>query len=246
MEKDLMTLELAAPGREFVIPYIARALQGSGVALASGGSPAAMAVMLSGTEVYAARRGEALDETSPVDTAHPLARAEQDFARRCADSAMPAFILRCANTVGTGMTGYMQQLARSIYRGTFFHFAGNEARLSTVHATQLADMVRELATAPREKFAGAILKPLNVTDSCDHTLRDLADALAFRMDTKHISTLSTAGQKWLGRLIYGSDRHARYTSTLTFSSALAQELFDTPTTDTVHYLRTHTYDQDSL
>lgn len=239
------TLYLYAPGRAFVAPYICRELPAWAVTVAGDGEPAPagadFAVMLSGTEVYAAAEGELLDESTPIASDSPLAAAEARFAAACEAAGVRHAILRCANTVGTGMQGFVQSLARSIYRGTFLHFAGNDARLSAVHAVDVAAAVRCLAEAP-----GAPDSPLNITDGADPSLTDLADALAARMNGKHISTLSTGFQKWLGRILYGRELYRRYTTTLTFDGSALRRLTGLPPVTVTRYLRTHNYDESSL
>ena len=244
MKNDASSLLIVAPGREFVLPYIERELPKAAITmlspdeLATGDVSPEAAVMLSGTEVYAPTEGRMLDESTPVDAAHPLAKAEEVFTAFCKRKGLRPIILRCTNTVGTGMTGYMQQLVRSIYRGTFFHFAGNEAVLSTVHAAQIAANISSLL-----RHEGPLPSPINITDGAEHTLTDVANALAHRMNGKHISTLSTFGQKWLGRMLYGAERYGTYTRSLTFASTADLNL---GTIDTVDYLRTHIYDENSL
>lgn len=241
-------LLLYAPQREFVTPYIERALPDMRVLPIDVATPPAtaggcdFAVMLSGTEIYDADEGDDLDETTPIRSSSSLAREEAAFLSLSKAAGLRHIVLRCANTVGTGMTMYMRSLAESIYRATFFHFAGNEARLSVIHTADIAAVVKVLADDTRAAADDAIL---NIA-GCNPTLHDLADALAWRMNQKHISTLSTAGQKWLGRLLYGRRKYRRYTTTLTFSDRRLRELTGTPAIDVVQYLHTHIYDEESL
>ena len=100
------------------------------------------------------------------DDKSPWVKLEEEFSAKASASGTPAYILRCAPIVGTGMTGSVRRLAESIYRGVFFHFPGNEARKSIVHATDVARAARFIADntlAPRI---------YNLTDGADPTLHD--------------------------------------------------------------------------
>lgn len=247
MEKELKYILFSAPGREFVKPYVERELPDCVlVADASelpDGAKAELAVMLSGCEVYDADEGENLDESTPLREDSALARAEKEFTAEAAHTGLPAMILRCANTVGTGMTGFPMSIARSIYRGFYFHFKDNDARLSCVHASQVAAALRLLIEKGTPE--GGTLT-VNITDGSDTTLHDFAEAIVARMGNKRISTLSTWGQIWLGKLFYGKERYRRLTSTLTYSDARLRELIGPARESMVEYMRNHVYDEDSL
>lgn len=247
MEKEIKYILFSAPGREFVKPYVERELPDYVlVADASelpDGANAELAVMLSGCEVYDADEGENLDESTPLRRDSALARAEEELAAEAARAGLPAMILRCANTVGTGMTGFPMSIARSIYRGFYFHFKDNDARLSCVHASQVAAALRLLIEKCTPE-SGTLT--VNITDGSDTTLHDFAEAIVARMGNKRISTLSTWGQIWLGKLFYGKERYRRLTSTLTFSDALLRSLTGPAGESMVDYMRNHVYDEDSL
>ena len=118
-----------------------------------------------------------------------------------------------------------------------------DARRSIPHATDLGRIAHTLATAgvPDRKNM-----TYNVTDGSDPTIHDFAEALAYRMNNKRISTLSTRPQQWIGKKIYGEKRYALYTSSRTFSSGKLKLDMAFRATDTCEYLRTHVYDQNSL
>lgn len=238
METQAKILLLRAPGREFVRPYIEAQMPEWQVVETCERPDAA--VMLSGTEIYEPSEGEDLDEGTPVNENCPLAEAERRFADECRGAGMSVRILRCANTLGTGMTGYVRALAESIYRGAFFHFPDNEARLSVVHAADVARVVNTLVA--NDKAVGVF----NLTDESNPTLHDLAEAIAFRMNEKRISNASTFGQKWLAKLFYGAKRYRQYTTTLTFSGKAVRELVGVEPLVATEYLRTHVYDENSL
>lgn len=240
-------LFISCPDREFVLPYLERELPKvplviAGNEMKSDEQPAA-AVMISGTELYIPSEGENLEENTAADGRLPLAAAEVEFTRLASDMGLTPVILRCANIIGTGMTGFPHRLAASILQGTFFHFPGNEARLSVVHASEIARLTA-LIYSRRPQGGNAVV--YNVCDSINPTLHDLAEALAFRMDNRRISNLSTRFQRMLGRLFYGRTLYRRYTSTLTFSNARLRNELDFEPCDTLNYMRTHVYDHSSL
>ncbi len=236
-----ITLMLAAPGREFVLPYIEAAIPGADI-VGVDSAGADVAVMLSGTEIYALPDGAVLAAIdSEVDGRLPLARAEVEFAGASRRLGLKPVILRCANTVGTGMTGYPRKLAESIARGMFFHFPANDARVSVVHAADVAALVAALARGEAVPQREVYI----VTDGDNPTLHDFANALAFRMNDKRISNLSTWGQRLAGRVFYGSD-YRRYTTTLTFDGSDAVRDLGFCPTPVVRYLREHKYDENSL
>lgn len=249
MDCNLPTLLIYAPGREFVVPYIERDLPGTTLRLLAGDelehedNSGAPAIMLSGTEIYKATQGTALDEDTPVDNTSPMAAAETAFTAFCNRKGAPPIVLRCANTVGTGMQGYVRRLAEAVYRGFFYHFADNDSRLSVVHACDVAAVVKALLTKPEAHGSGLTL---NVTDGEDPTLHNLVEALAFRMKQKRVSTLSTRWQQWACAILYGRARMQRLTSTLTFDGSRVRRLTGTEPVSVTEYLRNHIYDDSSL
>lgn len=223
-------INIYAPGGDFILPYIKRAT-------GSAGDDVDVAVMISSTDIYLPSRGWA-DEDSPIDASSEWEKYEKDFnALHGGDKHV--YILRCAPVIGTGMRGKMRTLAGEIYRGLFFHFPGNEARMSVIHASDVGRAVDFLVRA------GAPSGVYNLTDGVYHTLHDIAEAMAFRMGNKRISNLSTRPQQIIGRWIYGRDRYRRYTTSELFSSGRLQALGFKPN-DTCEYMRTHVYDDSSL
>lgn len=223
------TVYIFAPEGDFLMPYIRRE-----IAVADDGT----AVMLSSTDIYKPDQGW-LDEDSPLNEASKWYALEKQFTEEANGRGPKAYILRCAPIVGTGMTGQVRRLAEEIYRGFFFHFPGNEARKSVVHAVDVAKAVKFLV----ENDAPAGI--YNLTDGVDPTLHDLAEAIAFRMTNKRISNLSTRPQQMIGKFIYGRERYRHYTTSELFSSSRIRALgFET--VDTCEYMRTHIYDESSL
>lgn len=217
---------------DFLTPY----LKAFGVT-----DDAAAKVMISSAEIYRRQPDAWLDEEAPVDTASPWYEAEQRFI--AANKGKECVVLRCAPIVGTGMTGTVRRLAEDIWRGTFFHFPGNDAHISVVHAVDVARAVKALSDI---EFDGADVQIFNLTDTVDPMLHDLAEALAYRMNNKRISTLSTKPQQWMGRIAYGRRKYEQYTRPQLYRSAKIRQYLDFEPTDVCAYLRTHVYDDNSL
>lgn len=218
-----------APEADFLLPYIEREV---------GKNPGSLAVMISSTEIYAPHSDEILDESADKIPGSKWEVLEGEFL----ESHPDGIILRAAPIVGTGMTGAMRRLVEEIYSGRFMHFPDNDARKSVVHAAGIAKAVACLVNAVSLDAGERVF---NITDNEDPTLHDLAEALAFRMDNKRISNISTRPQQMLAKMLYGK-RYRYYTTTERFScSRLVKALGYTPVS-VCNYLRTHVYDNDSL
>lgn len=237
------TLCLYAPGSDFVIKYIKAAMPGTTIVGPDDITSAGMAVMISSADIYGAGQFELRSEDEALDKNSVWYEYENEFTARCRRANIRGLVLRCPDIVCTGMTGFTRHLANAIWRGTFFHFPGNDARRSVVHATDIAEAI---ILACKELTASADIVTYNICDGVNPTLHDLAEALAFRMSNKRISNLSTKPQQIIGRLIYGRRRYAEYTDTRTLScAAICRDLGFRPT-DVCSYLRTHNYDDTSL
>lgn len=140
------------------------------------------------------------------------------------------------------MTGAVRSLAAEVNQGLFYHFPGNETRMSVVHGTDVANIVAALFNA-KALPEGTLY--YNVTDGCDPTVHDLAEALAFRMNEKRISTLSTRPQQIIGKIIFGK-RYRRWTTERTFDGSALRRALAVEPIDVCNYLRTHVYDDNSL
>lgn len=223
------------PRQEFLHPYFERELAGYNVtfSLEMTGKPD-LTLMVSSTDIYGQTEGENYDETTETDPGSPYAAAEQEYGLFCRKHGLPCTIIRGANITGTGMDGFPMELARGIARGTLMHIAGNEARISVVHAVDVARLGHMLANC------GEIV---NLTDGTASTIDAMMEAIAHRLDDKRIYTIKP---KW-ARLLYGKERFRRLTTTLTFSNAKAIRLTDNaPLTVVTDYLNTHIYDNESL
>lgn len=202
---------------------------------------AGFGLMISSTDIYGAGEKENVTEDSSVDESSRWFEYEKHFLDFCTDRGLRPVILRCAPIVGTGMGGFTGALARDVYRGIFFHFPDNEARVSVVHAVDVASVGIRI-------LEGMVSSPAPVyilADCDDPKLDDLAEALAYRMNEKRISNLSTRPQQVIARWLYGK-RYTTYTSTRTFVSLKAVRELDFEPVTVVNYLRTHVYDENSL
>lgn len=235
-ETTTTPIAFVCPGNEFVKPYIEQLLVTADIEQLRKGDTA---IMLSSTDIYEPDSKKLIDETSPVRTTSAWKKSEDDFISVCESRGLKWYIFRAAPIVGTGMTGTIRELAEEIARGMFMHFPGNETQLSVVHAS---DIARAAEYVISNNIDGHIF---NLSDNCDPTLHDIAEALAYRMNNKRISTISTLPQQWFMRLIYGRKRMARYTTTARYSSAAIQALGFEPTS-VCDYLHTHVYDDNSL
>lgn len=202
-------------------------------------------VFLSSVEVYGRKDGENWSEADIADPDSPVGHAklaaEEMLSEWCRERDVKLTILRLPLVVGTGMEGPLRKMVNRIYRGTYQHVAGNEARLSVVHATDVAKAVIDLG-----KTGGTF----NLTDGVNPTVHDLAEAFAHRLNDKRIMTLSEKrARRWalMNDFIPGSfftrQELKRMITTLTFSSVKAQEAGWQPQSVT-EYLLTHDYEND--
>ena len=219
----------------FMQPYLRAATKGN--AEPSHHTP----VLLSSTDIYLPSPDRITDENGTVDQNSKWFEIEQEFIQSHKGEAIA--ILRAAPIVGTGMQGFVRRLAEEIHRGTFLHFPGNECRISVVHAVDVAASLVELSSI---RFAAGSTSIYNISDGVDPTIHDLAEALAFRMNNKRISTLSTKPQQWLGRMVYGSKKYGMYTTDRRYSSLRLRETIKQKPVDVCEYLHNHIYDECSL
>lgn len=251
MADKVRTLAVFAPGREFVLPYLEAALPVWHILRLekehlAGGCPgdADVAIMLSGTEIYMIPDCgcDKMDESGPIDSSSALAEAERAFGDYCRRVSLNPIVLRCANTVGTGMKGLPMELVRWIHRGWLMHFPGNDTRLSAVHAVDIAECVHQLVE--KGLCTGALT--LNATDCADPSVHDLCEAFAFRLGSKRIYTLSTKPQQFIARWFYGKRLMHILTTTVTFDGLALRKLVDVKPVHVAEYLTTHVYDESSL
>lgn len=230
-DQQLPTLYLFTPGRDFVRPYFERNM--TGYTISDNPDGADCAVMISTTGVYDVTEGLCFNEFTPLLETSLEVAEEKLFQNHCSERGLNPVILRCADIVGTGMTGYPRELANKIYRGTYLNISGNTAVRSFVHAVSLPDAAN-LALARPDIY--------NVTDRSDTPLNDFADALAWRISQKRIFSL---GSKWF-KFIFGKSNYERQTRSLTFSCEKIASVGEFKPVGVVEYLKNHVYDESSL
>lgn len=164
---------------------------------------------------------------------HAPASDDAEFDAYCEEHGLPVAALACCDIIGTGMTGLPRRIAAGIARGTYVHIRGNEARISLIHATDVARAVRTICGCQGT---------YTLSDCHPHTMHDLAEAIAYRMNDKRIYTIGPR----LARLWYGSDYYRTLTSDHLFESTFTADFPDFVPVDTLRYMHTHIYDQTSL
>ncbi len=229
--RDEKEIFVHAPGREFVMPFIRRDLRSYALTEIAG-ETTDYAVMISTTDVYAVPEGDCFNELAPISDSSDAYLAEAAYIDKCRALGLSPTILRCGHIVGTGMNGLPRRIAESIYRGVFVDIRGNTARQSFVHASDLGQAIG-LTLGSGEVF--------NVTDGCDPTMADFADALAVRISQKRLFSVSPR----IFRFFYGKRFYGQLTENKTFSGEkLRSRGFKAaPVTE---YLKTHVYDDESL
>lgn len=208
--------------------------------------PGAM-VYISSTGVYGLEEGVNINESTSCNPRDLLytqkLEVEKILTRWCRENQVPLAILRPAMIVGTGMGGELRRIVNAVWRGTYRHVRGNEARVSVVHAVSVADAVVAVA---------GLYGVWNVTDGQDPSRHDLVEALSARLDHKRVYTLDLSKARLLARIgdwlpVTGFTTKSlqRQLSTITFdSSRLISETQFKPVA-VVEYLKNHNYDESS-
>lgn len=156
-----------------------------------------------------------------------------EFDDYCRQRQLPVVVIRCPYIVGTGMGGLTRKIAAGIFKGTFVHITGNDARISVVHATDVAKAA-SIAAGSQGSYT--------LTDGTDPTVHDLADALAYRMGDKRIFSI---GPRW-AKLWYGGTYYTTLTTSHTAPDTFSTVFPDFHPVSVVEYLKTHVYDEQSL
>lgn len=251
---------LLCPEREFLVPYLERQL-GPGwdivTRLADTNAPD-RALMISSTEIYNVEQGLNYDETTEVYAESSWHAHEKMFEAYCRQRSLAPVIVRCAYIVGTGMTGLPMLIARRIHSGTMRHIADprprHETRLnrgrdlapvrehamvSVVHAVDVA-LAADLLTRPGRTPEESEI--FNLTDNCATDADRLVDALASRVNNKHVP----AARPFWARILNGTRLTRFLTTSFTFNPAkIIRATGITPNVVT-EYLTTHVYDENSL
>lgn len=179
-------------------------------------------------------------EATEADAVIVIAQGEIAVGKKLTLTLPPAVI-------GTGMTGTPMEMARLIDGGLYFHLAGCRARVTTVHAV-------DVARAVVMGLAGGIEGRYRLTDSVDPLRADLAEALAHRMGQKRLYTLSGKAHRRLARLgdllgflPFSSKRLSRLTADeLTTGVGFAEACQAWMPVNTIDYLKTHDYGNDDF
>lgn len=159
--------------------------------------------------------------------------ADPEFDEFCRSKGLPVCELRCPSVVGTGMKGLPRRIAEGIYRGTYCLIRDNEARISVVHASDVAKAA---------SFALGSQGTYTLTDMADPTICELSDALAFRLGDKRLFTLPP----WAAKIWYGGGYYQKLTTDNTYPDTFTESFPDFHPHPVVDYLRTHVYDEGSL
>lgn len=163
----------------------------------------------------------------------------------CNRSGKPLALLRCAPTIGTGMTGRWRDMVNAIYRGIYLRVDGNKARASMIHAL---DVGRAAVMAAGMNGAWWL------SDGRDHLVDDAVAALAKRINDKRVVRMSLKKARRTALLldiVTIGGAHARERLALDTSDSLvdARPLLDAiglEPRDTLEYISTHVYSDEDL
>lgn len=163
----------------------------------------------------------------------------------CNRSEKPLALLRCAPTIGTGMTGRWRDMVNAIYRGIYLRVDGNKARASMIHAI---DVGRAAVMAAGMNGAWWL------SDGRDHLVDDAVAALAKRINDKRVVRMSLKKARRTALLldiVTIGGAHARERLALDTSDSLvdARPLLDAiglEPRDTLEYISTHVYSDEDL
>lgn len=239
VSKPKPTAVVYMPEREFLLPYFRRELEDMNIVTdltaATEASPE-ISVMVSSTDIYTPKTGIQLTESTETDANSEWAAREREFSEYCHKKCLPVTIVRCPEVIGTGMRGLAMRMARGIARGTLMHIRGNESDISLIHAVDVAHY------AVNKRLTG---HTVNLTDGAETSIDELIDALAARMNDKHVLTIKSAR---IAKALYGRSYYGQLTQSVTYSNELAAKLLgdDFAPNKVTEYLRTHVYDESSL
>ena len=136
-------------------------------------NPSKNFVYVSSWEVYSPDSGEDVKEDhllwAATKVGRSKARAEEMVKKWCADHDVLLTIIRPARMFGKGIKGEMKVMFNDVVNGRYIHVRDNNARLSIVCASDVAEAIRRLHSI------GGIY---NVTDGKDTTWIGLADAMS--------------------------------------------------------------------
>lgn len=148
-------------------------------------------------------------------------------------------IIRTGHIVGTGMTGLPMRMAAAIKRSLYHHIKESEARISVIHALDVARLTRLLASIESE---------VNVTDGIDPTMHDFAEALSRRLNHKRIDTLTQRKAWWvhLATPLIGGLSHQDLHKVQEGWTMPTQKIEGFTPINVVDYLNNHQYGPDDV
>ncbi len=210
--------------------------------------PPKQLVYISSVQVYGISSGTEIDETTipqpKTEYGKSKYQAEEYLRQWCNDHRVTLSILRVPLIMGTGMKGTLRAMVNGIHNGYYFHFKGNEAYRSIIHAIDVARVSRLLAP---------IGGTYNISDRCHPSVYELGEAIAHRLGGKRIFTLPMGLVKFIAKIgdkcpviPFSTTRMEQLTTTLTFNSDAISRIIDWQPIDVVNYLRTNNYDESSI
>ena len=163
----------------------------------------------------------------------------------CNRAGKPLALLRCAPTIGTGMTGRWRYMVNAIYRGIYLRVDGNKARASMVHALDVGR-----AAVMSAGMNGAWW----LSDGRDHLVDDAVAALAKRINDKRVVRMSLKKARRTALLLDivtlgGAHARERLCADTSDSLVDARPLLDAiglEPRDTLEYISTHVYSDEDL
>lgn len=174
------------------------------------------------------------ENPAPPDAIIRVVQGADTVVNSCAEtSRLPVTLLRCPAIVGTGMSGLPMRIASGIASGRYVQVKGNPARVSVIHAVDVARAAR---------MAVGIQGEFMLTDRTDPGINELAEALAYRIGNKRLFTI---GARW-ARLWYGCEFFRVLTTDSTVNDTFGHRFPEFSPVNVVNYLRTHVYDENSL
>ncbi len=202
-------------------------------------------VALSSTNIYNVTEGENFNEETNPNEQSKFFAAEQNYEK--AFKNIPHIVLRLPELViGTGMDNLGIKIAHQIYRGTYVHISGKDGLCSAIHASQVAEAALKCV---EKDITGTYI----LTDGVSHSVHDLAEALAFRLNDKRIFSFTDGKARFfrsigdiLGISGWSSKMYDFKTKKLTFSPERLLSSIDFRPVSVTEYLKNHNYDENSL
>lgn len=146
-------------------------------------------VYVSSWEVYSQDSGLNVEEKhqlwASTKSGQSKARAEEVLRQWCDDKKVKLTVVRPARMFGKGIKGEMAQLFNDVVNSRYIHVRDNDARLSLVCASDVAEAIKKLHSI------GGIY---NLTDGVGATWLELAEAMS--ANTGAMKRQTVLPQKW--------------------------------------------------